>query len=99
MKRATLVPAPAMLAVLGLLVSVDYFGVTENFRANGVLLFMSLPLLAFCEFAAFAYDVLKRKDKILSSAFAPRLAIHVIGSVVGVWVLVIWFNLPRLHLG
>lgn len=98
MKRATLIPAPALVAILCFLFVADKIGMPDRVRAFGMLLFLSLPILALGEFAAFAYDLKKREGAFFSRAFAPRLAVHAIGCTAAAWVFVIIFNLPALHL-
>ena len=74
-------------------------GMSGGFRALGMLLFLSLPVLALYEFAAFAYDLSKKEDEFFSRAFAARLAVHAVGCALSAWVFIIIFHFPSLHLG
>jgi hypothetical protein len=84
MTRATLVPAPALLTltIVTLLLS---FGPDPSGAVT-----LALLIVAPLEFVAFAYDVVARKNPVLSRAFAPRLVLHVVGSLLALFVLAIF---------
>lgn len=88
-----------MIAILGLLIGGEKAGALETFRGLAMFLFLLLPVLAVCQFAGFAYDIVKRRNPILSRPFIPRLVTHIVGCAIGVWIFVIIAGLPTLHLG
>jgi len=97
MKRVTLIPTPAMIAIVGFLVVAVKFGVTSaSVRPLVTLLLLLLPFLALLEIAAFAYDIRKREDRILSRSFVPRLVIHVVGVVLAAYIILLTIIFVRM---
>ncbi len=96
MKRFTYVPGLAQFAFILFIVICARLPLSDNFRKFGLVLLLLLPVCALGEFAAFGYDVATRKNKLLSREFAPRLAFHVLATVVGIGVFVLWVALIRL---
>jgi hypothetical protein len=84
MTRVTLVPAPALLALTVVTLLLP-FGPDPS---GAVIL--ALLIVAPLEFVAFTYDFVARKDPVLSHAFAPRLVLHVVGSLLALFVLAIF---------
>ncbi|MDX2111698.1 MAG: hypothetical protein SFY80_15810 [Verrucomicrobiota bacterium] len=99
MKTITLIPTPAMMAIIFALAVANKFGIAEGFRPFGILLLILLPLLVLFELIFFGYDILKRKDPIISRSFDPRLITHAVGMVIATWIIVAIISFPALHLG
>ena len=97
MNRLTLVPAVALIVIVVVLVVGAKTGVAENFRPFGILMLLSLPVIAAGELAAFAYDISKRKNRVSTAQFALRMVLHFVGFSIVIGICVVIAHLPNFH--